>query len=553
MRFCIIRAAPTVLLILLSAALVHAQTQATTKTAKPGGSVSGRVTIKGKAAPGIVVALRRTDFNNPAEVLPRATTDQDGNYKIPNIDAGAYEIVCGTLAYVLADGNNSRSKTVVLGESENVENINFALVRGGVITGKITDADGRPVIQQQVRLFRAESPDARNRQPGRVAYPVSSSTTDDRGVYRMFGLAPGQYKVAVGRGDESYGGFNPSARTNYKEIYYPDATDQANATVIEVSEASESKDIDIKLGRSIETFTATGRVVDGERGQPVPNVRFGLQRLMGDRAEFVSSLVISNSNGEFAAENLIPGKYLVYLSNDANSELRAETTTFDIIDSDVSGITVRLTQGGSISGAVILETNDKQAQTRLTQLQVYGYIQAGSGVTASSSRSTIAADGSFRLGGLATGIARVNLGPGMNMSQMKGYSLSRIERDGVVQPNGGVEIKDGEQITGIRIFVSYGNATLRGVVNVENGPLPEGAKLFVGLLKPGGNSANLRPPNVDDRGRFTADGIPPGTYELWVTVAGMKPRPPVKQSVVLQDGVITDVTITIDLNASQGP
>lgn len=39
--------------------------------------------------------------------------------------------------------NAASSHSVVVGDGENIENINFSLVRGGVITGKITDADVR--------------------------------------------------------------------------------------------------------------------------------------------------------------------------------------------------------------------------------------------------------------------------------------------------------------------------------------------------------------------------------------------------------------------------
>ena len=94
---------------------------------------------------------------NPFEQGPRATTDQDGFYRIANVPPGNYEVSPAAPAFVPADIKQPRGKTVLVGEDENVENINFALVRGGVITGRVTDADGRPVIQQQVNIFRAEA------------------------------------------------------------------------------------------------------------------------------------------------------------------------------------------------------------------------------------------------------------------------------------------------------------------------------------------------------------------------------------------------------------
>lgn len=124
----------------------------TTKSAR--GSISGRVTIKGKGVFGVAVALRKFEQGNSTERIPRAITDQDGFYRLTNVAPGTYEVSPSAPAFVPSDLGFQRGKNVLVGEDENVENINFTLVRGGVITGKVTDADGHPVIQQQVSIYR---------------------------------------------------------------------------------------------------------------------------------------------------------------------------------------------------------------------------------------------------------------------------------------------------------------------------------------------------------------------------------------------------------------
>src|SRR6185369_10927470 len=196
---------PAVLLTILSIPTsLWAQAAPKQPTKAPRGSISGRVTIKEKSAMGVVVSLRKTVQANPFEVALRATTDQDGNYRIANVPPGSYEVMPSAPAFVPSDLKEQRNKTVLVAEDENVDNINFALVRGGVITGKVTDADGRPVIQQQVNLYRVETFDQQQQGQPRRIYANARGQTDDRGMYRVFGLMPGRYKVGVGRSDESF-------------------------------------------------------------------------------------------------------------------------------------------------------------------------------------------------------------------------------------------------------------------------------------------------------------------------------------------------------------
>src|SRR6185503_16628947 len=120
----------------------------------PRGSIAGRVTIKDKGVAGVGVSLRKGEVGNPFEPYLKATTDHDGYYRFANVAPGNYEILPATGAFITSD--NQRAKTVIVSDDD-VDGVNFALVRGGVITGKVTDAHGRPLILQQVNIFLADA------------------------------------------------------------------------------------------------------------------------------------------------------------------------------------------------------------------------------------------------------------------------------------------------------------------------------------------------------------------------------------------------------------
>lgn len=508
----------------------------------PRGSVSGRITIKDKPAPGVMVGLRGNEMMSAYEPFTRAVTDESGNYRIANLAAGTYALTITAPAYIPAD--KADRKVIVLAEDENVENINFSLVRGGVITGKVTDGEGHPVIQHQVEIYDAALMERYGGQ--QRPFPGMNAQTDDRGIYRIFGVSPGRYKIAAGRGEEGYSGFSPS-QASYKQVFHPDVTDPAKALVIDVSEGSEAKDIDITLGRPVQSFTASGRAINTETGAPVPNIRFGLQRILGpQRIEIVNGVVgVTNARGDFVIEGLIPGKYGTTMFSNETSELRAEQTTFDVIDQDVTGVVLKLSKGASVAGVVVLESEDKNALRLLGETQMRGYVSTSPGYAVGSA-SSIGADGSFRLGGLATGAVNLALSGIVSPYPPKGLMVSRIERDGIVTPR--IEVKDGEQVTGVKVFITYGTAVLRGVVKVGNLPLPAGVRVSLQISKPGDKVSYMRPPQVDERGYFLMDGFPPGPLDLITQVFG--PNVPkaqmLKQQINLTNGAVTDVTITID-------
>ena len=376
--------------------------------------------------------------------------------------------------------------------------------------------------------------------------------TDDRGIYRIYGIPAGRYKISVGLADDNYYSGGSFGRVAYKRTFYPNTTDPDDAKIVEITEGAEATDIDIAVGRSLPAFSASGKIVDGETGQPVTGLRLGLRRVITDRESPMLNGIISASNslGEFHLENITPGKYAVLILPVPGSEVRVEAATFDVVDQDVTGLLLKTLKGLAITGTVVLDgTYDKSIFAKLAELRLQVYVNSESPNVSSWQESVLNADGSFRLGGLTPGTANFSL-TGQNRRPAASFAIQRVEHDGIVQPRGFVEIKAGERITGLKIIVSYGMGSIRGEVKLENDQLPPGGRTIVWIRKPSDMNSSFRSFNVDSRGHFLIEGVAAGTYELNVNAQIPGHRMPLtaKQTVIVSEGAASDVAVTLDLN-----
>ena len=520
--------------------------QANSQTAKPDSkaTISGKVTVKGKPAAGIVVGLRSRE---PGQFDPtfKATTDQDGKYRIAEIPQGKYLIAPVAPAFVTTNVDDFDGQSLIVNEGENIEGIDFDLIRGGVITGKVTDAEGHPIVEEGVNLL---SDDPRG---GSSYYLWGSFHTDDRGIYRIFGIRPGRYKVSVGN-ESLYRGVGRGRRSR-PITFHPDVREAAKAVVIEVGEGTEATKIDITISRVLEGYSVSGRVVDGETGKPVSNVAISLSKIMIIDKNSTSSYgegteVRSNADGAFRLEKLPAGKYAISIQPDSESDLRAASVTFDVIDQDVTGLLIKTATGASLSGTVVIE--GKAASTIARAWISVQLDDPSQGYTASRF-AQVKPDGSFRIGGLQAGSVTFSVGLWAPTGDTKPANIARVERDGVLQPSG-IQLQAGEHLSGLRIVAAYSSGSIRGVIKTENGVLPPGTHLAVNLSKIGdaNNPRSGGGTAADARGNFLIEGLAAGTYELTVFAFNpewrQRPRT-VKQLVTVTDGSATEVMVTIDL------
>ncbi|MEW6732610.1 MAG: hypothetical protein AB1489_14875, partial [Acidobacteriota bacterium] len=284
-----------------------------------GGTISGRLTLDGKPASGIYISVVRLNESSKEKNIPKVVTDEEGWFSINNLPLGTYEVVPFAPSYTKNGIRNESWQFVHLSDQERAKEFDIALIRGGVITGKITDSQGHPVIGQPVTLhifgFDGKPfPLSRHFLHDRSSL---SRTTDDHGIYRFYGLPPRKYMVSVGEGYQrdvsmGYGSSRDphegaTNSTYYARTFYPGTNDETKAEVLELSSGSELNNIDIKLGRLLPKYRVSGRIIKADTGEPLPNTRcdFGFTD-ENDLARHTTSIT-SNSKGEFSIDNLLPG------------------------------------------------------------------------------------------------------------------------------------------------------------------------------------------------------------------------------------------------------
>src|SRR6267154_6303313 len=138
--------------LLLISFSTQAQESTTAKSEEPSsGSITGRVVNEnGQALFGATVFARAVGSFN---MVRMTISDNDGNFKVSSLDPAAYSISASSPAYTQARVPDAFPTYYRIGDSVRLE-----LVKGGVITGTVSNATGEPVVAIRVRAFLFGNP-----------------------------------------------------------------------------------------------------------------------------------------------------------------------------------------------------------------------------------------------------------------------------------------------------------------------------------------------------------------------------------------------------------
>lgn len=134
-----------------------------------------------------------------------ALTDDEGRFVFTQLPAGRYTMNASKAGFVtIAYGAKAPGRAgtpIQLAEGQKVESRPIPLPKGGVLTGIVVDEYGEPSPGTSVRALRMVM-----RTGERRLESAGTGSTDDRGMYRIYGLQPGQYVVTAQPRNTNLGG-----------------------------------------------------------------------------------------------------------------------------------------------------------------------------------------------------------------------------------------------------------------------------------------------------------------------------------------------------------
>jgi hypothetical protein len=446
-------------------------------------------------------------------------TNGSGEFQVKDVPAGSYFVMVDAAGIItplsLIDLEEASAEKPNLDEIKKhfdeivVDGTNDVTVkvrarRGGAISGKVTYADGDPAINVRVSVMRKKD--------GRMARFITNLNpsaffgiqTDDRGMYRIAGLPPGEYFVSAsetvdhtdGRGGrEDYMGMGMFGGNSLVVTYYQGTTKASSATSLQVDAGQEHNEINITLvERGMHRLSGT--VVARRDSSPLNSARITIKSKDDTTTTFPymggGPDTSTDEQGRFTLNEIPDGAYTVtveppYAGEEVNTDSEEQSPTLPqptqtpkrkftrkqqdvtINGSDVTDLTITIMEGASMSGIVTVEGG------RPLPSQIFVTLEDASGGGVAESSQYVQSDGKFMIDGLPSGALYMDV----LMADAGQHYVKTMTAGGVDLMRDPVVVSEGMNINNVRIVLSPDGATLSGrVLSATNTPV-SGAQLVL--------------------------------------------------------------------------
>ena len=483
------------------------------------GRIRGRVVAADTGAP-----LRRAQIRlSAAEVRVNrsATTDVEGRYEFADLPAGRYNVSVSRSGFVSLSFGQQRpfeqGRPLDLGNGQQADKIDFALPRGGVIAGRVTDELGEPLAGVRVQAMRYQYlPNGRRQLTPVGGGFFGTPATNDLGEYRLFSLMPGTYVVSATPADTMVmmpaGPAGPASISapddGHGITYYPGTinVDEAQSITVGLADVANAS-----FALVPQRMTRITGVVRNSQGKPFATALTLRTQTGGGMS--MRMLAMSGVDGRFTASNVPPGEHSIEVSPRSGEEESA-SVAITAGGQDIADLVITTSPGVSMSGQVTFEGAAPAEKTLRVNATSPDPGAPGPMRIFDNTQGVIDEKGRFQLRGLS-GRVMFTVFPFAPMAGPLPWFVKSVIFNGeniTDVPLDVAAITDGSTL---QIVMTDKQTTLAGTVRDGRGQavLDYTVAIFPEQLRegamPGRYTRVVRP---DQQGRFETRGLPPGNY-----------------------------------------
>jgi hypothetical protein len=489
------------------------------------GIITGKVVNEnGQPLSGASVFMRSANVTTMGRTT---STDAEGNFRVGGLEPALYHFIAMAPAYTSISSDLTAPTYYRIGDSLQLE-----MVRGGAITGTVTNGVGEPVISVRVRATMIR--DGRGQKPQIQSPSFNEQSTDDRGVYRIWGLAPGTYLVSAG-GSTFFQGFQFNPYDSDSPTYAPSST-RDNAAEVSVR-GGEDTNVDIRY-RGEPGYMISGTVkTEGMNGPTINLIPAGLTHV-----PVAITFQMPGSRG-FAFNGISDGTYDLVAQEIARTQsivppqvAFSEPKRVTVKGGNVTGIELSMKPLASLSGRILLETSKIQecqgkraplfAETlvKLQRPEKESEKDTSAYLRMFSSSASPDKEGTFLLRNLLPGRYQFEPRFYARYWYLRSITMGAAAATGAksqptnTKTNAAANwtvVKPGEQPPTLTITLAEGAASIRGKLTVAEGAVIQaGSLLYLVPSEPDKAEDVLRffVTEIGADGTFALNSLPPGKY-----------------------------------------
>ena len=511
-------------------------------------SVTGRVVYSdnGQVLKGVTVEIIRAGTDNRLSTR----TNERGGFQFDGLGVGKYYLSVRGLGVAALSGFGMKLPLpinaipraedypeIVPRHDASVEldgtktaTVVVRIVRGGSITGKVLNNNGSPAPNVAVNLL------SRDNNTGPYTARLSA-VTDQKGVYKIESVPPGDYIVSAATEDKRPA-YDVRARLrgeNQVVTFHPAAERLSDASTVRIDSGRESGSVNITLVER-RMLNVSGKLIAGRDGEPIGGARVVLRskdtEQMGPLVPGMAQrTTVTSSDGTWSFHNLSAGEYevsaLVPIGAGPVTELRSPPAQngppslgsrgtgpvgprprfsivqeeIKLLSADVEDLVLTMRGTGRLRGTVATETGEPLPQALTLFFEFVTGNRPGR-----PEPVRVALDGSFLLDGVPAG----NRPIAVALQSGSEYYVSLAMMGGEDLRNGASIVEDTEGAP-VRVELSKRFATVSGRVNSADSGL-QSAVLFIPFESSKRRFRTLQVAILTaSDGSFSAR-IPPGEY-----------------------------------------